>query len=120
METNSRLADGDIVDRRSSLAIRVSAFFASLIVLALTPITTIYLFHPDGAYLRINGVLEFSKIACTLMLMQIEPLLFALAAIAYAVFNRNLNSRGIIVVIALCANALIGFFWMVVRNEGGI
>lgn len=120
MKKVSRLEDDGLVDKRSSLAIRVSAFCALLIVLALTPITAIYLFHPDGAHLRINGVVDFSKMVCTLMLMQIEPLLVALATIAYAVFDRNLSSRCIIVAIALCANALIGFFWIVVRNEGGI
>ncbi|ELP34617.1 hypothetical protein RBSWK_01449 [Rhodopirellula baltica SWK14] len=106
--------------KRLSLMTRVTMFGALLLVLTLTPVTTIYLFHPDGAYLGITDALEFAKVAASLVLMQIEPYLIALAAITYAVFNRSVKSRFGIIGIVLLANALVGYFWMLVRNEGGI
>lgn len=120
MEHKSPLTDDDTSGKHPSLVTRVSVFGVSLLVLTLTPITTIYLFHPDGAYLGLTGIPELAKIAGSLVVMQIEPFFISLAAIAYAVFNRSVISRVIIVVTALLANTWIGYCWMLVRNEGGI
>ncbi len=90
-----------------------------MLLLMLTPAIMILLFHIDGQELRRTGMVELVSVVFDLVRMQIEPFLVALSLIAYVVFSNSVKSKAVWIVLALLGNALIGFFWMVVRSETG-
>jgi hypothetical protein len=103
----------------SVLSQRVATFGVCVLLLMLTPAIMILLFHIDGPELGRTGMVEFVSVVFVLVRMQIEPFLVALSLTAYAVFSNSVKSKAVWIVLALLGNALIGFFWMVVRSEAG-
>jgi hypothetical protein len=104
-----------MTDRSYSKLSGIAVTLSVMTVLVLSPLMTLWLFHPDG---RLIGVPPHLRYMVDLELSQLEPLLISSAALWYSLVYRGVQSR-LLVVIAIMAIHMFVAFWLIsIRGEG--